>query len=261
MTGPETAATGERMIKAVTFDFWDTLYGSAGAEAIIAGRTGAVRRYLLSAGHSFTEDSVRRAYRHAEERLIHHARTDWLCPGPELAVADIFGSLGLTPTQHDTEVLLEQFRSTDTARLMPLPGVPETLASLTTDFRLGLISDTWLTPGSRLRERIEGHGLKRFFSVMVFSDETGLRKPHPHQFKSALSVLGVRPEECVHVGDNESTDIRGAKASGMKAIRLDTDHAGRPTEADFTVRTFSEVLTAISELSRPDHHRTAGQTG
>jgi FMN phosphatase YigB (HAD superfamily) len=237
------------MIKAVTFDFWDTLYGSLGAEGVVATRTDALRRHFLSKGHNFTEDAVRRAYHHAEERLNYHARTDWLCPGPDLAMADIFGSLGLTPAQRDTEVLLEQFRTNETIRITPLPGVPETLAAMSTEFRIGLISDTWLTPGSRLRERMEQHGLKRFFSVTVFSDETGFRKPHPRQFELALSALGVRPAECVHFGDTESTDIRGAKASGMKAILLDAARAGHATEADFSVRTFSEVLPAISKLN------------
>jgi len=238
------------MIKAVTFDFWDTLYGSLGAEGVVATRTDALRRYLLSKGHNFTEDAVRRAYHHAEERLNYHACTDWLCPSPDLAIADIFGSLGLVPAQHDSDVLLEQFRTNETTRITPLPGVPETLAVLSTDFRIGLISDTWLTPGSRLRERMEQHGLKRFFSVFVFSDETGFRKPHPHQFESALSALGVRPAECVHVGDTESTDIRGAKASGMKAILIDAENAGRETEADLAVRAFSEVLAAVSKLNQ-----------
>ena len=239
------------MIKAITFDFWDTLYGSFGAESIIAGRTDTLRRYLRSIGHSLTEDSARRAYLHAEDRLLRHARTDWTCPGPELAVADIFDSLGLRPTQQDTQVLLEQFRSTEITRVNPLPGVPEALAALSADFRLGLISDTWLTPGSLLRERMERHGLRRFFSVLVFSDETGLRKPHSHQFESALSVLGVRPAECVHVGDTESTDIRGAKASGMKAVLVGAGHAGQATEADVVVRGFGEVRTAVLRLNRP----------
>jgi putative hydrolase of the HAD superfamily len=239
------------MIRAVTFDFWDTLYGSLGAEGVVAGRTDALRRYLLSKGHNFAEDAVRRAYHHAEERLDYHARTDWLCPGPELAMSDIFGSLGLTPTQHETEALLEQFRTNETTRITPLPGVPETLAAMSTDFRIGLISDTWLTPGKLLRERMEQHGLKRFFSAMVFSDETGFRKPHAHQFELALSALGVRPAECVHVGDIESTDIRGAKASGMKAILFDAEHAGRPTEADIAVRAFCEVRPAVLRLNRP----------
>jgi putative hydrolase of the HAD superfamily len=242
------------MIKAVTFDFWDTLYGSLGAEGVVAARTDALRRYLLSKGHNFTEDTVRRAYHHAEERLNYHARTDWLCPGPDLAMADIFGYLGLAPAQYDTDVLLEQFRTNETTKITPLSGVPETLAAMSTDLRIGLISDTWLTPGSRLRERMGQHGLKPFFAVMVFSDETGFRKPHPRQFESALSTLGVRPAECVHVGDTESTDIRGAKAFGMKAILLDAEYAGQATEADFAVRTFSEVRAAIMKLKRPACH-------
>lgn len=238
------------MTKAVTFDFWDTLYGGLGAEAIIAERTEIVRRYFVSKGHSFTEDSARRAYLHAQERLLRHARTDWVCPSPELAVADIFDALALRPTEHDIQALLQQFRDTEIPRVIPLPGVPETLATLSVDFRLGIVSDTWLTPGRMLRERMERHGLKRFFSVLVFSDETGFRKPHPRQFELALSALGVRPAECVHVGDTESTDIRGAKGSGMKAVLVDAEYAGHATEADVAVRGFNEVRTAVLKLNQ-----------
>jgi putative hydrolase of the HAD superfamily len=52
-------------------------------------------------------------------------------------------------------------------------------------FPLGVISDTGITPGRVLRQILERNGLMDFFSVTVFSDETGVAKPQALMFQEA----------------------------------------------------------------------------
>jgi putative hydrolase of the HAD superfamily len=71
-----------------------------------------------------------------------------------------------------------------------------------------------------LRQVLERLGLARHLSILSFSDEVGLRKPHPEIFHRTLSALGVPPAEAAHIGDDVTTDVAGARGVGMRAIHL-----------------------------------------
>src|SRR5207249_2916452 len=66
-------------------------------------------------------------------------------------------------------------------------------------------------------------------AALVFSDEVGVYKPDPRIFQAALGALGAEPSEAAHVGDLRFTDVAGARAVGMRAIRFS---GGRDDEAD-----------------------------
>ncbi|HEX2255001.1 MAG TPA: HAD-IA family hydrolase [Thermoanaerobaculia bacterium] len=72
----------------------------------------------------------------------------------------------------------------------------------------------------RLPGLLEELGLGSFFAAVVFSAEVGVEKPHPAIFHAALEVLGVAPEEALHVGDRMQEDVEGALATGMEALLL-----------------------------------------
>lgn len=46
-------------------------------------------------------------------------------------------------------------------------------------------------------------------------------KPFPFGFRMGAKRLGVEPAECVMIGDQLFTDVRGAKRAGMRAILVD----------------------------------------
>ena len=59
-----------------------------------------------------------------------------------------------------------------------------------------------------------------YFDHWSFSDEVGWYKPAPEIFRHALDGLGgVAPERAAHVGDLRRTDVAGARAMGMTAVR------------------------------------------
>jgi putative hydrolase of the HAD superfamily len=74
---------------------------------------------------------------------------------------------------------------------------------------------------------MEGGILGRFETVVV-SDEVGWRKPRPVIFQRALAAMGLRPEECLFIGDRPEIDVAGAKAMGMGAAWLNPDRAPLP---------------------------------
>ena len=100
-----------------------------------------------------------------------------------------------------------------------VPEAKEVLVELSATYRLGLISDTGITPGRVLRQIMEEDGILDYFIHLTFSDEIGFSKPHPDAFLTTLKHLQVSPDQAVHVGDLLRTDIAGAKRVNMRAVQ------------------------------------------
>lgn len=69
----------------------------------------------------------------------------------------------------------------------------------------------------RLRRILAGHNLLRFFEALIISSEVGASKPDAHIFATAVQRAGVKPGECLHIGDDEHFDLHGALSSGFDA--------------------------------------------
>ncbi len=101
-------------------------------------------------------------------------------------------------------------------------------------YRLGLISNThWRMPDC-LREEFDG-----LFDVVTLSYEHGYVKPHLSIFLETLSMLGVDPKDCLHVGDDPISDIRGAKEVGM--VTAFVKRGMLEADADLSIRRLDEL--------------------
>jgi putative hydrolase of the HAD superfamily len=106
-----------------------------------------------------------------------------------------------------------------------IEGARELLATLRgAGIRTALICDTGFTPGRVVRSLLARVGLLPQLEVAIFSDETGVHKPHARAFTSALSGLGTSAAGAVHVGDLRRSDVAGAQAAGMTAVRFRGHH-------------------------------------
>ena len=86
-------------------------------------------------------------------------------------------------------------------------------------YTLGIISNM-NAPGDELAESL---GLTPCLDLVVTSGEVGLEKPHPPIFHEALRRAGVDADDAVHVGDQLSSDVNGARNVGIQPILLDRD--------------------------------------
>ena len=73
--------------------------------------------------------------------------------------------------------------------------------------------------------------------------------PRPEPFRAALAALGVAPGEAIHVGDIERTDVRGALAVGMRAIRVDVVRVSGSSDAELVVTRLAEIGDYLLALS------------
>ncbi len=133
----------------------------------------------------------------------------------------------------------------------PIPGVKKALEDLAGRYKLCIVSDAIVTPGSGLRRLLENHGLKRYFSGFAFSDEVGHAKPHRAMFAAAARQLGVEIPEMVHVGDRDHNDVKGPQALGMKAVLFTAtrDVDADTTSADAVCARHADLPAAIDSLA------------
>ncbi len=132
-----------------------------------------------------------------------------------------------------------------------IEGCAQTLEALSKRFKLAIASDAIVTPGKYLRDLLELHGVRQYFSVFSFSDEVGHSKPHRGMFTKIADELGVELSEMVHVGDRDHNDVKGPQALGMRAVLFtatrDVDAA--TTSADAVCESYSQLAKAIDQIN------------
>jgi HAD superfamily hydrolase (TIGR01549 family) len=247
-----------RKIAAITFDLWNTLYsGEIGAaDKVRPKRVAAVGQALAESGVAVTDEQLKEVYSSGYDAYL-AAWSQGRHYGAREQVLHILSRFGVNPRE---DVLTRAAWAIEEAsrlsQLTLLPGVVETIPWLSqTGIRLGIISDTSLTPGRILVEYLQADGLLDYFSALTFSDETGFPKPDPRMFTRTLDALGVAASNSAHVGDMPRTDVAGAKAAGMLAIRCAAavDHP-EPPEADFVIKDHRElpgILTSVAQEPAP----------
>ncbi|MBO8436482.1 MAG: noncanonical pyrimidine nucleotidase, YjjG family [Spirochaetes bacterium] len=94
------------------------------------------------------------------------------------------------------------------------------------------------------KERIRRTGTAHFYSHVFISQEIGYAKPDSRFFEYVLSVLNATKDECLVIGDSLTSDIQGAKLSGIDSIFFSTE--GRTTEdATFNASSYDEIFRII----------------
>ncbi len=237
-------------IKAITFDLWDTIVDDNSDETVrkqMGLRTKrAERRFqvwqTLNEIQPIEFDSVVLAYDTAEagfDIVWKECHINWTV-NQRLRV--VLKGLGRAVPDEVLRDLVERHSRME-VDIPPLPneGIEEALAELSKHYKLCIVSDAIVTPGTGLREILSKHGLKKYFCAFAFSDEVGHAKPHRSMFDAVAAQLGIKVNELVHIGDRDHNDVKGPHALGARAVLYT---GSRPGDRDIT------TADAIC-----DHHR------
>jgi putative hydrolase of the HAD superfamily len=236
------------MLKAVTFDFWSTLFADSRGREREQLRGALLADALAAAGQPVSDrqltDGLSAAWDYFDAVWVHEHRT----PACAELVDAILVALKVRLPRESFDPLVDRFE-----RLVlevppePMPGAVYTMPQLADRYRLAIICDTGYSPGSVLRQLLDRHGLLGFFDYTYFSNEHGASKPDVRVFLHVLEELDVRPSESAHVGDIQRTDIAGAQAAGMSAVHFiganDSDAAH--STADVVVSHFEDLPRAL----------------
>ena len=235
-------------IRAVTFDFWNTLFQVG---PIMPWRLLQAIDFLRERGSELSDEQI--AAHFAEAQRLNDQR--WRA-GQHFGGAGVAGHLleAAFGTAREAEVglLLERFQepADPSQPVQPVPGVGAALARLrTAGCVMGIVSDTGFLTGASLRRLLEREGLAEYFepTALAFSDEVGMPKPHPAMFGTALGGLGQDPAAAAHVGDLRFTDVAGSRSIGMFSVRFNgcfDDQESLP-DADLVLAAYEELPAVL----------------
>ncbi|MEO0301506.1 MAG: HAD family hydrolase [candidate division WOR-3 bacterium] len=206
-------------IKAITFDYWDTLVpiDEEKIKKMREERAKEVVRFLKEKGYDFSYEEVKEISSKVWELYrvnpINNKEVTL-----NIMVEEILKNLKIRKRKKMVESLVKIYEEyLYKAGLSVDKEVIEVIKILKEKgFKLGIVSNT---PGGNVEKKIlEDTGISSFFDIMLFSSFEGVRKPHPEIFMKVINFFKIRPEELLHIGDTPELDIEGPLKIGAKAI-------------------------------------------
>ena len=251
------------MVKAITFDLWDTVIhddsdeGKRQAQGLASKKEArrALALAVLSRHGPIEEQRLRTAYDTMEAAFNHVWHEQHVTWTVDERVSVLLGGLGCSLPPADRAELIAGLEEMEvTVPPNPIEGMAEAIAALAGPFKLGVVSDAIYTPGRCLRQWLQMHDLLQYFQGFAFSDEIGHSKPHRDMFASVAAQLGVEIHEMLHIGDRDHNDIKGPHALGMKAVLFTAtrDRDKHHTTADAVCERAADLPDIIGRVAAGD---------
>jgi 2-phosphoglycolate phosphatase len=136
-------------------------------------------------------------------------------------------AFGITPEDADYDVMREEFfvnyERAMTVRTYVFDGVHEVIESLRQrDMLWGVVTNKMARFTDPLTQAIP---LFATATAIVSGDTTPHAKPHPEPMFEAARRLGISPDLCLYVGDDER-DIVAGRAAGMRTVAASYGYLG-----------------------------------
>lgn len=91
--------------------------------------------------------------------------------------------------------------------------------------------------------KLKYSNIASYFSEMTTSESCGFTKPSPVFFKYHLKKIKAFPSECIMIGDNLNTDIRGANAVKIDSVLFDQEKSKEALKGKQTY-----LITELNQL-------------
>jgi len=237
-------------VEVITFDLWNTLLSN---KPYTEKRLQRFFSFLKERKILIPFDQFKKAFNakfHFSEVTFEEINFQHIYT--EERILSVLEEINVKILESDIDLLTREFES---MMLQDPPmlkkGVKNTLEELTPDYQIGLISNTGVTPGSILSKVLDEYGILQIFDATIYSDETGLFKPHPKMFEIPLNKFNCSPQNAIHIGDMLETDIKGAKDYKMHTIWLNDSNLPKSTEIlpDYEIKQISEVIQIIRDFN------------
>jgi phosphoglycolate phosphatase-like HAD superfamily hydrolase len=123
----------------------------------------------------------------------------------KVGVDDEMGAVIDWMSRHQTHTL---------KKFLLIPGVDEMLAALKGHYPMAVVSARHEKSTMRFLEQFD---LVHYFEAIVTGLSAPRTKPFPDPIFMAAKMMGVRPEECLMIGDT-TVDIRAGKSAGAQTV-------------------------------------------
>lgn len=126
--------------------------------------------------------------------------------------------------ERETRKLIDEFydRGFPTLSYLcsPFDGIPEIVAKTFEKGFKVVVATNSVFPRKAIEDRLQWAGVNQFpYELVTTYENMHFTKPHLHYYREICEVIGVRPEECVVVGNDVNEDIVARKL-GMKTFLL-----------------------------------------
>ncbi len=95
------------------------------------------------------------------------------------------------------------------------------------------------------KKKLEASGIEKYFIRMITSEEAGHKKPNRGIFNYGLKTLKAKTSECVMIGDNIETDIKGAKSVNMDIIFFNPEALPHKEEVTCEITSLRELKNIL----------------
>ncbi|MFW9941850.1 MAG: HAD family hydrolase [Candidatus Thorarchaeota archaeon] len=238
------------MIEAITFDLWNTLITN---KSYSKERLQFFFQFLQEREIFIPFDELQNAY---EERFhfseVTFEEIEFRHIYTRDRILNVLNEINIEISKTNLDILREELESMmlkDPPQLKQ--GVKKTLEELAPRYKIGLISNTGVTPGPIIRKILDIHDILDFFDIAVFSDESGFFKPHLSMFKIPLEKLECKAQNAIHVGDMLETDIKGANESKMYSVWINDSNSpkSKTIQPDYEILKIYEIIQIVRDLS------------
>lgn len=240
------------MLRAVTLDYWDTIYVGASVPVRVERRRQALAHMVKQIGAEVLASDFERLYRASAVEAERWWREEHRGYSTADRIRWLLAQLTIERPLDCEHVAQAVAEVDETLVAYPPPlleGAREALEWLSARYALAIISDTGFASGSAQNRVLEQDGIRRFFSATIYSMDVGHAKPRPEPFRAALAALGVAPSDALHVGDIERTDVAGALGVGMRTVRLDAVRDGGESRAEYVAKSLGDLVRYLDSAS------------
>ena len=237
------------LLKAITLDYWDTIYHAISAPDRVRKRHESLQAMLRRLGADVPAEEFTRLYKASAVEADRWWRDEHRGYSTADRIRWLLAQLAIERPEHCEHIALAVEEIDETLTAVPPPlldGASDGIRALASKFKLAVISDTGFASGRAQDKLLAQDGLLEHFSATVYSVDVGHAKPRPEPFRRALELLGVQPHEALHVGDIERTDVGGALAIGMRAVRLDQVRPGGSSDAEYVATSYRDLVRYLS---------------
>ncbi|KAJ6852499.1 rhythmically expressed protein isoform X1 [Iris pallida] len=163
-------------------------------------------------GVEYSEKEILDRYRWAYEQPWGRSRLRYVDDGRPFWQFIVSSSTGCSDPEYFEE--LYHYYTTDKAWHLCDPEAENVFKALR---KSGVKSAVVSNFDTRLRPLLQALKCDNWFDAVAVSAEVAAEKPNPTIFLKACDLLGVKPEEAVHIGDDRRNDLWGARDAGCDA--------------------------------------------
>jgi putative hydrolase of the HAD superfamily len=119
-----------------------------------------------------------------------------------------------------------------------IDGAHDILDYLSESYQLHILTNGFVeVQGIKMKKS----GLEPYFDQVVASEFAGAKKPHPQAFEFTMELIKAKAKNCLMIGDDPISDIKGAHDVGIDSVYFNPDNNSPSVYATYTIQNLMEL--------------------